>query len=373
MPFDQAPDPQTRAKVADPRREWLRRGLPPLGRFALAMIVGTIGGALFWYLRTPLAWLLGAMTFTVIASLARWPVATPGFVRLPMTALIGTMLGAGFHPGTFDGIDEWYVPLSGLLVFMTIAATTSYVYFRRIGGFDRPTAFFSGMPGGLIDMVVMGGERGGDERLIALIHAARVFLVVLILPFAIELIVGIDLPPGAVDPVPLSALTVETIAWLIGTTVVGYAAGGLLRLPARHLFGPMIASGIVHYFGWSDFAMPAVLIATAQVVIGATIGSRFSEASPQLVLRVLTLSVGSSALLLAITFTFALTLSRLTGIGFAEMVLAYAPGGVVEMSLIALALSGDVAFVAVHHIVRVMMVIAGAIPIYALLERRRRE
>ncbi|MBX3577046.1 MAG: AbrB family transcriptional regulator [Rhizobiaceae bacterium] len=344
--------------------------LPPLLRFALAMLVGTLGGALFWYLRTPLAWLLGAMTFTMIASLVRAPVATPGVVRLPMTALIGTMLGAGFHPGTFAGIGEWYVPLAGLIVFMTVAAAVSYSYFRRVGGFDRPTAFFSGMPGGLIDMVVMGGERGGDERTIALVHAARIFLVVLILPFAIEIVAGIDLPPGAAVSVPLSALDAETVAWLAGTTVVGYAGGWLLRLPARHLFGPMIASGLVHYFGFSDFAMPAVVIAVAQIVIGATIGSRFSQASPAMVLRILALSVGSAAVLLSVTFAFALALSRLTGIGFAEMVLAYAPGGVVEMSLIALALSGDVAFVAIHHIVRVMLVIAGAIPVYALMARR---
>jgi membrane AbrB-like protein len=343
--------------------------LPALGRFALALLIGTLGGALFWYLRTPLAWLLGAMSACMLASLVRLPVATPGFVREPTTALIGAMLGAGFHPGTFDGIGEWSVPLAGLIVFIAASTVASYLYFRMLGGFDRVTAFFAGMPGGLIDMVVMGGERGGDERLISLIHAARIFLVVLLLPFAIEVATGIDLPPGSAIHVPLSVLTVETVAWLIGTTVVGYAVGSLLMLPAKHLFGPMIASGIVHYFEFSDFALPSVIIAASQVVIGATIGCRFAGTKPALIVRILTLSVGSSALLLAITFGFAAALARATGIGFAEMVLAYSPGGVVEMSLIALAVAGDVAFVAIHHIVRVMIVIAGAVPLFMLFNR----
>lgn len=369
MPFD----PSSETKVADPLRDRMKRQLPAFGRFLLALAIGTAGGALFWYLRTPLAWMLGAMTATMVAALARLPVATPGFVRLPMTALIGAMLGAGFHPGTFDRVGEWAVPLAGLLVFIAVCAVASYYYFRLLAGFDRPTAFFAGMPGGLIDMVILGAERGGDERMISLTHAARIFLVVLFLPFTIELALSVDLPPGVAQSTPLSAVTGESLIWMIGTIVVGYAGGALLRLPAKHLFGPMIASGLVHYFGLSDFALPAVLIAAAQIVIGATIGCRFAGTSPKLIVKVLALSAGSAAMLLVITFAFAATLSRMTGIGFAEMVLAYSPGGVVEMSLIALALSGDVAFVAIHHIVRVVLVIAGAAPLFAFLTRRRRD
>lgn len=36
-------------------------------------------------------------------------------------------------------------------------------------------------------MVTLGVERGGDEKAIALIHASRIFLVVLTLPFLIQL------------------------------------------------------------------------------------------------------------------------------------------------------------------------------------------
>lgn len=53
--------------------------------------------------------------------------------------------------------------------------------------FEFLTAFFAAMPGGLIEMVTLGVERGGDEKAIALIHASRIFLVVLTLPFLIQL------------------------------------------------------------------------------------------------------------------------------------------------------------------------------------------
>ena len=50
-------------------------------------------------------------------------------------------------------------------------------------------------------------------------------------------------------------------------------------------------------------------------------------------------------------------LHAVTGIPFASIVLAFSPGGLTEMSLVALALNVDTAFVATHHIVRITVVV----------------
>ena len=64
--------------------------------------------------------------------------------------------------------------------------------------------------------------------------------------------------------------------------------------------------------------------------------------------------------MLGVTAAFALVVAPATGSPPASVVLAYAPGGLAEMSLVALALGADVAYVAVHHIFRIMFVILGA-------------
>ena len=51
--------------------------------------------------------------------------------------------------------------------------------------------------------------------------------------------------------------------------------------------------------------------------------------------------------------------------------LAYSLGGVAEMSLVALSLGIEVAFVAAHHIVRVCIVTIAAGPVFTLLDRRK--
>ncbi|MFT3953112.1 MAG: AbrB family transcriptional regulator [Piscinibacter sp.] len=43
-----------------------------------------------------------------------------------------------------------------------------------------------------------------------------------------------------------------------------------------------------------------------------------------------------------------------------SLILAYSPGGLAEMSLIAVSLHAEVAFVAAHHIVRVFLVMISA-------------
>jgi hypothetical protein len=50
----------------------------------------------------------------------------------------------------------------------------------------------------------------------------------------------------------------------------------------------------------------------------------------------------------------------LSGISFAPIVLAFAPGGLAEMSLIALALGIETAFVATHHVARIAMIVIAA-------------
>ena len=84
----------------------------------------------------------------------------------------------------------------------------------------------------------------------------------------------------------------------------------------------------------------------------------------------LALSLGATALLLALTFVFACAVHALTGDPVEALLLAYSPGGLAEMSLVALSLEIEVAFVVCHHIARVFIVIAGASTVFNILARR---
>lgn len=341
--------------------------LPAIGKLTLTLAIGALGGWLMWHFHMPLAWLLGAMIACGLAALLGLPLALPPFIRPPMTATIGVMLGASFSPSVFAHVDLWIVSLIGLSLFIAAAGSVTYIYFRKIAGFDHATAFFSAMPGGLVEMVTLGAERGGDERMISLIHAARIFLVVLCLPFLIQFVTGEAISRSGSSFVPLSTVELLDLLWFVVAMVIGTIAGTLLRFPARYLMGPMAISAVMHLFGVTDFQLPSVVLAAAQVVIGATVGCRFVKTPSSMIARVIGLSLGSTALLLCISLAFALLISLWTGDRFIGLVLAYSPGGVAEMSLIALSLGIEVPFVVLHHLVRVFLVVAGSAAMFRVI------
>ncbi len=328
-------------------------------RFLAALGVGAAGGVLFQSIGAPLPWVLGSMAACAAASIAGLPVAASSAARRPMAAVIGVVLGSSFRPDLFGQAREWIVPLALLPVFLASAAFVCVTYFRRVAKFDPVTAYFAGMPGGIAEMVVMGSERGADERTIGLIHGARIFLVVFTLPFLIRLVAAPVAAPAA-TVVHGDVANLALLGWSVGCVVVGLALGRLLRLPAWHLVGPLAVSAIVHATGIADFRIPAWALAAAQVGLGATIGCRFVGMTMRALLRTLLLAAGSTVLLLVLTVLWAVGIAAATGLDPVLLVLAYSPGGLAEMSMVALSLALEPAFVIVHHLTRVVLVLIGA-------------
>jgi membrane AbrB-like protein len=131
-----------------------------------------------------------------------------------------------------------------------------------------------------------------------------------------------------------------------------------LRMPAPWILGPMFLSALVHLTGLTASKPPAVVIIVAMVVMGASIGSRFRSVPFGLLVRTLVVSLGMSLILLAIAAVSAALLHAVTGLPFSSLLLAYAPGGFAEMSMISLAMGLDPAFVSSHHMARVILIVA---------------
>jgi membrane AbrB-like protein len=329
-------------------------------RFVAAVLVGAAGGALFAAISAPLPWVLGSMGACAIASIARLPVAAGASTRRPMAAVIGVVLGSSFHPGLATMVRDWWLPLLLLPVFLSVAALLCVTWFRRVAGFDPATAYFAGMPGGIAEMVLMGGERGADERTIGLIHAARIFLVVFALPFVIRHTHGPAAAPVVSVTAPQIWPDLPLLLWGGGSIAAGLLLGRAFRLPAWHLMGPLAVSAALHLSGVTDFRVPAWMLSAAQIGLGATIGCRFGGLELRAFLRILALAAGSTLILLALTFVFAVAIGRTMGLDFALLALAYSPGGLAEMSMVALSLALEPGVVVIHHLARVVFVLIAA-------------
>jgi membrane AbrB-like protein len=246
-----------------------------------------------------------------------------------------------------------------LAAYLIVAAALVVPYYRRLGGFDPVTAYFAGMPGGLAEMAILGRAAGADERKIVLAHAARIVVVVALIAFWFRVIEG-QAVGSAVGGTGLLDLDQRDVFLLLASGMAGAFLGRVLRLPAPMLLGPMMLSGAAHLTGLTSSAPPAGLVIAAQVMLGTIMGCRFLGTPGRAVGVALVLAVGATLITFAVAVIFALGLARAAGLPFDQLILAYAPGGLTEMTLVALAIKAEVAFVALHHVARIVMIIAVA-------------
>ncbi len=358
--------PPLPTKPPGPARATFRHDLT---KFLYTLAIGVAGGALFAFFNLPLAWMLGAMVASAVAAILHVPVKIDRRARALMLIVLGTMLGSGFSPEILTRVADWSLSVSALALYAIVAGALGFAIYRRLFRYPIATAYFSGAPGGFNEMVMMGTSMGGDERTISLSHATRVFIVVMIIPFWFRY--SGNYQPAAQIATAGPDIQFIGLAMLAAGALVGLGVARLLRVPAPHLIGPMMASALIHVLGWTAAAPPLPLVALSQVVIGAAIGARFVGIGFGTLVRSVRAGAFVSAMMTLLSLFFATVLSSVTGFAFAPLLLAFAPGGLAEMSLVALALNVDTAFVATHHIARIVMVIILAPLIFRLIRGRQ--
>lgn len=318
--------------------------------------LGIGGGLLFFLLGLPLPWLLGALCVTSATSLAGLKPTVDVRLRTLAHLVLGVMIGSAFSPGLLERAGQWLLSLSGMMLFLAVVTPLSIAYCRRVMGLDATTSTFAGMPGGLSEMVISSSFLGADARAVGIVHTTRLALIVLTVPVAIDLVGGT--PLSAVNAGIGSNGADWADAFILSTCgVLGALLGQALRLPTPALLGSLVLSAAAHLSGVTAARPPGWLLAGVQVFIGTYVGSQLGGLSRSELSRMVGLAAALTFGLLLVTLLFAIALSTVTGFRPLALFLAFVPGGIAEMALIALLLDVDPVFVATHHTLRVIVLL----------------
>lgn len=333
-------------------------------RLGVTLALAAAGGGLFAWSGMPAGWLSGALVFTAVAALAGVKVGIGGWLRQPTFVLLGTSMGSAMSPDTLQGITTWPVTILSLLVSVPVMMTAVVIYLEKVAGWDRRSAFYAAVPGALSAVLAMAETTGADTRRVVFGQSLRLFALVALLPLALG---ELSHQPAGAMPVAVAAAP-DALSFMT-SMLVGISGACLferLKFPGGAIVGAMLASGVAHGSGLIEGRLPDIFLVIGFIVLGANTGSRFAGTPLETLRRFFVDAMMALIIATAITAGFAALAAWLAGESHVKVMVAYVPGALEAMTIMAFVLGLDPAFVVAHHMAR-FLGISLAIPLITRL------
>ncbi len=335
--------------------------------------------------RTPLPWMIGPLVVTAVLAMAGAPAASWAPLRNIGQWTIGTALGLYFTPQVVALVGSlwWAIALNiawalalgwvfgkwlhDLHAGPEVAGAPAWRRALRLPGLTRRTTYFAAPIGAASEMTLLGERYGAQTELVAASHSLRVLLVTLIIPFGFQWagLQGLDISPPAIRAVDAAGLAVLASATGVGCVLMVWA-----RRANPWFIGALAAAVLLTANGIALSAIPQGLLDAAQLVIGVSLGVRFTRSFAHQAPRWLASVAVATVLMIVACAGFAWLVAQAAGLHPATVLLGTSPGGIAEMAITAKVLQLGVPIVTAFHVTRLAAVLLLAEPIYRWLYAR---
>jgi len=332
--------------------------LPPrraLIEVAETLAVALAGAATFAFLELPAGLVSGSVVAVAAAALLGRPMKVPLALARICYVVVGILLGTVVTPQTLAGVATWPASIALLMVASLAMMGGTSLYLRAVHRWDPLSALLGASPGSMAQVIALSTELGGDLRAIATVQTVRVLLLLIGLPNGLALF-GLVVPAVAAARGPAGLSVAGEMAAMVAVASVLAAAFQWLRFPGGLLFGAMTGSAILHGSGYVHAALPWWAGASAVIVLGGVVGSRFANTTWRMLTGFLGAAFGSFAVSMAVATAFVLVVARFFPFSIANIAIAFAPGAQDTMMVLALALHLDPVYVGAHHLARFLVV-----------------
>jgi uncharacterized protein len=341
----------------------------PQVRFGAALLLAVAAAGLCLALDTPLPWLIGPLFATALACMCGAPLWAPVRAREGGQWAIGTALGLYFSAPVLAVLARYAGWIVLAVLFALVLGAVGAWLLQRFCATDRATAFFAMAVGGASEMAVQGERHGALVERVAAAHSLRIMMVVGTIPFIVralhaEAAAGVPMFVPAAAEVHYPGLVLLALATACGALLLKRRG-----VPNAWVIGPLLVALALTAAGINLSRLPEWAIRSGQLLIGVSLGTRFTPAFVHTAPRFLASVALCTLVALLLAAGFALGLAGLTGMHWATAVLATSPGGIAEMALTARVLNLGVPVVTAFHVTRMVVVVLTAGPAYRMFTR----
>jgi len=336
----------------------LRARLPFMGR---ALLVGVPAGALLDWLDTPIPWMIGPMVAVAILNLCGIRALSIPYGRQTGQIILGSAVSIYFTPPVVAalGANTGLILLATLSAFL-IGGLGAFVM-NKVSGVNPKSAFFASIPGGSMAMANLADKYNAQIPPVAVAHSLRVSFLVIVIPYFMTYGgVPIEILPYKPDlPVDYSVIAI----WLLAGGILGELSERVGFHNGCFMTPILVGAGLTMY-GVELSLIPGWMADFAQLMFGLILGERYERAFFARHKLFIPFAIVNAFFIILASVGVALAIAWASDIPLSTLIIATAPGGLAEMTIVAQALQVGVPLVIAFHMARIIVVNIGTQYIY---------
>ena len=323
--------------------------------FVLVIIISIPSAIIADFFDIPLAWFLGPMLVTSLASLMGMKIIMPRLVLSSILILLGLYIGNYIDKSLFTQMHQWAWTSLIMLIYIIVSVLIVSRYLQIFSKYEKKTSIFSAAPGALGPLMILAEDEKSDLSQVATSHLIRLIIIITVFPFVVNSfyeVENIKVVEEVLNNQDLSHLVI-----LIISSIILIYFFDKFKIPAALLSGTLFACGFLQITELATYKFSPNIIDYCLLILGASVGCRFADKSFSEIGRNALHSFVATFLLVILGLIAAFVAGLIIDKNFFTLLLSYCPGGIYEVAVIAIFFDLDPEFVSFHHIIRLLMIL----------------
>ena len=337
--------------------------------FALVIIISIPSAILAEFFNIPLAWFLGPMLATSVASLFGLKIKMPKLILSIILILLGLYIGNYIDKSLFSQIHQWAWTSLIMLIYIIISVLIVSKYLQVFSKYEKKTSIFSAAPGALGPLMILAeDEKKTDLSQVATSHLIRLIIIITVFPFIVNSFYNGEVLE--VSEKVLEDQNINHLLLLIISSIILIILFDRLKIPAALLSGTLLASGFLQIAEIATYKLSPNIIDYCLLILGASVGCRFANKTFGEIANNALHSFIATFLLVLLGLVAAFVASLVIEKNLFTLILSYCPGGIYEVAVIAIFFNLDPEFVSFHHIIRLLLILFIVPILLKILEKK---
>ena len=323
--------------------------------FISVIIISIPSAIIAEYFHIPLAWFLGPMLITSLASLLGLKTKMPRLVLSSILIILGLYIGNYIDKDLFNQMQDWIWTSFIMLIYIILSVLIVSKYLEKFSKYEKKTSIFSAAPGALGPLMILAEDAKTDLSQVATSHLIRLIIIITVFPFIVNSFYNVD--SVDISEAIITKQNLYHLMILIISSIFLILFFEKIKIPAALLTGTLVASGLLQVTELASYQISPDIIDYCLLILGSSVGCRFADKSFGEIGRNALHSFVATFLLVILGITAAILAGLVIDKNFFTLLLSYCPGGIYEVAVIAIFFDLDPEFVSFHHIIRLLMIL----------------